>query len=256
MSWLFSQVLVEEFSGDISWDGEPSALWNGTPTQHPSWCSDRTMARCQLSRSGMTFKPLMDDLGEAVLMSFLEAFPARTYPAPEKEQGLTGRDQVCGDTWRELLVKFDQSSAWWKTAHCLWDEVLPESSVTLPKWGMMRDGECWEREMPEHLTSATGSGLLATPTATANQLSPSMMKHPGCRKWWPTPCAVQGHNVGTMLEWGGSQNWGRKEMPELARGSLNPNWVEWLMGWPIGWTDLSALETDRCPTALPWPGES
>jgi len=33
MSWLYSQVLVEEFSGDISWDGEPSALWNGTPTQ-------------------------------------------------------------------------------------------------------------------------------------------------------------------------------------------------------------------------------
>ena len=21
-------------------------------------------------------------------------------------------------------------------------------------------------------------------------------------------------------------------------GSLNPNWVEWLMGFPIGWTDL------------------
>jgi hypothetical protein len=23
-------------------------------------------------------------------------------------------------------------------------------------------------------------------------------------------------------------------------GQLNPNWVEWLMGFPIGWTDLSA----------------
>ena len=21
-------------------------------------------------------------------------------------------------------------------------------------------------------------------------------------------------------------------------GQLNPNWVEWLMGFPIGWTDL------------------
>ena len=26
---------------------------------------------------------------------------------------------------------------------------------------------------------------------------------------------------------------------------LNPNWVEWLMGWPIGWTDLKPLETDK-----------
>lgn len=28
-------------------------------------------------------------------------------------------------------------------------------------------------------------------------------------------------------------------------GSLNPPWVEWLMGWPIGWTDLKALETGK-----------
>lgn len=26
-------------------------------------------------------------------------------------------------------------------------------------------------------------------------------------------------------------------------GQLNPMWVEWLMGFPIGWTDLSASET-------------
>ena len=28
-------------------------------------------------------------------------------------------------------------------------------------------------------------------------------------------------------------------------GSLNPTWVEWLMGWPLGWTDLSASATGR-----------
>lgn len=26
-------------------------------------------------------------------------------------------------------------------------------------------------------------------------------------------------------------------------GQLNPTWVEWLMGFPIGWTDLNASET-------------
>ena len=26
-------------------------------------------------------------------------------------------------------------------------------------------------------------------------------------------------------------------------GQLNPTWVEWLMGFPTGWTDLSASET-------------
>lgn len=28
-------------------------------------------------------------------------------------------------------------------------------------------------------------------------------------------------------------------------GRLNPNWVEWLMGWPIGWTELRPLETGK-----------
>jgi len=28
-------------------------------------------------------------------------------------------------------------------------------------------------------------------------------------------------------------------------GRLNPGWVEWLMGWPIGWTALEPLEMDR-----------
>ena len=28
-------------------------------------------------------------------------------------------------------------------------------------------------------------------------------------------------------------------------GQMSPMWVEWLMGWPIGWTDLQPLETDR-----------
>jgi hypothetical protein len=28
-------------------------------------------------------------------------------------------------------------------------------------------------------------------------------------------------------------------------GSLNPTWVEWLMGWPLGWTDCAHSATDN-----------
>jgi len=31
----------------------------------------------------------------------------------------------------------------------------------------------------------------------------------------------------------------------VVGGRLNPMWVEWLMGWPLGWTDLRASATDR-----------
>jgi hypothetical protein len=38
-----------------------------------------------------------------------------------------------------------------------------------------------------------------------------------------------------------------KKKQILDGGKLNPNWTEWLMGWPIGWTDLKPLETDKSP---------
>ena len=267
MSWLYSRALVEASSEDISLDGAQSALWNGTHTQLPSWCSDKTIAACRLSRSGTTFKPLTDADGEAVLMSYLEASLARTSAPPEKKQESTERDPVCGNTWRELLVKCDPASRSWRTHHCLWEEDLPESSVTLPRWGMMRGGELWERITLPPLTSGTESGSWPTPRAQDS-------KHGAATEWelntdhagtkdslrvqvvkrlWPTPTAGNHKSGGRMDEWGGSG--ARASIAHLPKeercGKLNPSWVEWLMGWPIGWTDLSALETDKSLSVQP-----
>lgn len=33
--------------------------------------------------------------------------------------------------------------------------------------------------------------------------------------------------------------------PEQLGGTLNPDWCEWFMGWPIGWTASEPLETDK-----------
>lgn len=35
------------------------------------------------------------------------------------------------------------------------------------------------------------------------------------------------------------------ERKELTGGNLNPEWIEWFMGWPMGWTALQPLETAR-----------
>jgi len=32
--------------------------------------------------------------------------------------------------------------------------------------------------------------------------------------------------------------------PPMKTPPLNPSWVEWLMGWPIAWTDLRPLGMD------------
>jgi hypothetical protein len=40
------------------------------------------------------------------------------------------------------------------------------------------------------------------------------------------------------------ETWDR-EPEEATGGRMNPAWSEWLMGWPIGWTDKTPLETDK-----------
>jgi len=303
MSWLYSQVLVEEYSEAKCLDGEQCALWNGTHMQQASWLPAKTTKRSTLSRSGMTFKPLTDDLGEAVLMSFLEAFPVRTYPVQEKGPELTESEAVCGDTWQESSMKFDLNTCSWKTHQCLWEEDLPESSVTLPKWGIMQNGVLWERTTLPPLTSGTGFGLLLS-TPKAQEPGTTSEAYGDClndvvkgrkgwdKKMWPTPrvggeegyetvkerkghtAAVQ-HNLLAAVQHsqmfptpqanedaagtpeckmqrmlGNCEEVRGKTKEEWATGTLNPTWVEWLMGWPIGWTDLNALETDKF---LTWP---
>lgn len=37
----------------------------------------------------------------------------------------------------------------------------------------------------------------------------------------------------------------RKQMTAGNGGQLNPTWTEWLMGWPLEWTALKPLATDK-----------
>ena len=36
-----------------------------------------------------------------------------------------------------------------------------------------------------------------------------------------------------------------RNLNDQIGGQLNPTWVEWLMGWPLGWTDLKPLGMDK-----------
>jgi hypothetical protein len=58
---------------------------------------------------------------------------------------------------------------------------------------------------------------------------------------YPTPTVQDSKNNG------GPASIRRKYIPlnGVIGGALNPEWVEWLMGWPIGWSGFRALETDR-----------
>lgn len=115
------------------------------------------------------------------------------------------------------------------------------------------------------------------------------------QEMWPTPCATDhkgSGKTGTLRDrldyaaergatksktytWptprtkgmcGGSGAWAQLKANttiEEARamgagngGKLNPTWVEWLMGWPLEWTDLKPLEMDKSHSVPQQHGES
>tara|TARA_R110002110_G_scaffold397727_1_gene613057 strand:- start:117 stop:884 length:768 start_codon:yes stop_codon:yes gene_type:complete len=133
---------------------------------------------------------------------------------------------------------------------------------------MMRDGVCSERVMQEHPTSGIGSGLKQDwPTPTASEHAAGTPD--GKMQWMLTHAAKSGCSTRKEYKDGGTktqQKWttpcaddtgarkkkyvqGGTALSMQAKGQLNPPWVEWLMGWPIGWTDLKPLAT---PQARDW----
>jgi hypothetical protein len=125
-----------------------------------------------------------------------------------------------------------------------WDEF----SGIWPRAGMTRSGRAYRLLSLARHISALGSSWLATPTATANQTAPSMMKHPGCRRWLPTPNTHGGKNSGRWDELGGSGNPFRGT--PLASVAIQPWQYEWMMGFPIGWSDCAVSATASCRPSL------
>lgn len=230
MTWLISRALMadfensrsspeqaEESSAGISSDGGQSVQSSETPTPQAYSSSDRTKEFSRLSRSGMTFAPLTADRGEDVLTWYREDSRAKTFQQPGAAQASTASGRDSGERWRELSVKYDRDSSSWRTHRCLFQEALPWFSVTLPRWGMMRGGVCWERLTLGLRTNERGSGLWPTPTA-----------HNAKEGAYPAEFERRTLTLGAMIG-----------------GKPNPLWTEWLMGWPIGWTDLKPLGTDK-----------
>ena len=272
MSFIFSRALVAEFSPASFSGTDASAQSNTNPTHRPCLWHDRTMEPSRLSRFGMKCERLMDDRGAVLLMSWLAASRVRTSAPQEMATESTASAPVSGAKWPESSVRYDPDSYSWKTAHCLWEEDLPWSSVTLPTWGMTRSGSVYQHPTAERPISATGAGLWPTPNCIGFRSDGELailaksakdeseylaMSHRACNskrmRFWPTATATAykgwspNHNramTDDRLDYSVERESFHpgQQTPPMR---LNPEWVEWLMGWPIGHTGLKPLETGR-----------
>jgi hypothetical protein len=281
MSWLFSQALVEEYLGASFLDGEQSAPLNGKPTQQAYCAPDKMTDFSRLSRFGMTFKPLTESRGEELLTLFREDFLAKTLAPQEKAQELTENDQECGEKWHGLLARYDPDTHLWRTVQCSLLEDLNESLQTLPQWGMTVNGELYLLPTLVQTTKEEEFGLWRTPDTGAGGTSGLLKEGKSHRAngqpiqirlvdqvnnphLWPTPCSTDYKGSGKTgqlrdrldyaVERGAtkSKTYGEQQIT----GQLNPPFPEWLMGWPLGWTDLKPLEMDKSHYVQQQHGES
>jgi hypothetical protein len=237
MSWHYLRAQEEESLQDVCLGGELLPPLKSKITHAEFYCNGKLMDSYLDSLSGTTFAHSMESLGEEKSMSSQAVFHAKTLVPQEKESDLTESDQDSGERWQGSFAKYDPATHSLRTPQCSLFEDSTEFCAILPKWGLMLDGELWEQQTLVQSTREIESGLSPTPPPPDN---------------WPTPTTPSG---GGNCGGSGAYKNAIKNGTHIPH-SINPNLYEWLMGWPIGWTDLKPLAMGKWPFVPQQHGES
>jgi hypothetical protein len=228
----------------------------------------------------------MEIPGADQLTFFAEDSPAKTSVRQVKEQELPENVRDYGRNMRDSLARCGLDLSLPKTHLCFALGDLELSSKTWPRWGIMLDGELSELGLSVRPIKETECGSWPTPDAnmgkrgtqpnwtplrksghTAQYSINQAVKDSGklggtqTQQKYPTPTCMNGAMFAET-------NWEKRNSPSLAshvkfisplskehqpkKYQLNPSWVEWLMGWPIGWTDLKPLATGKFRNVQLW----
>jgi hypothetical protein len=282
-----SQEQEAAFSVISYLDTIQSELAKSNHTQETFCSQDSVTESFRTSPSGTTWQPSTEIHGAEQLTFFAEDSHAKTSLQQVKEQELQENVRDYGRNMRDSLERCGLDLSLPKTHHCFGLGDLELSSKTWPRWGIMLDGGLSELGLSVRRTSATGCGSWPTPTTMetlppkspkalhkeATQARPGRSRpanlrdcvHPEQMDAWNgsqiqrkylTPQANEdaaGTPAGKMQKMlGNSEAVMGKTPREWKKGTLNPSWVEWLMGWPIGWTDLKPLATDKFRNVQLW----
>lgn len=132
-------------------------------------------------------------------------------------------DQDSGLNFSDLLGNYDPVTSSWKTSQRSFFEDWEQSLEDWPKSGMTRNGKAFRLpHLARHITER-GSSL------------------------WPSPAACDHKQVSSNPDyWRRRQRTSgdKRQVPLVVvltiggNGEYDPAFSEWLMGFPIGWTDL------------------
>ena len=183
-----------------------------------------------------------------------------------------GAAKTTQDTYGQLLLPLfemsDLQSVSLKTSHDIYDWGLNKSQMTYSQWVTKLRQVCLARRKSVQRTIGNVSSYWPTVLASAGVGASSKEVAAGdprkridvAVQLWRTPVAIdgqgghqefqQGKNLQLMLRDQattlfpcGHQCQTTKESGVKFPHTLNPAFCEWLMGWPIGWTELEPVGT-------------
>ena len=172
----------------------------------------------------------------------------------EKE---TMTQDIFGPSSEKPFASYNRTTQSWKMSEDISVSDSKKFSKTLPTSGTMRNGKLFQQALLVRHTNGKGSSLWPTPRASSamgediskiqerlKNGKPYKSKLEEAVALWPTPRAAMGetrnHNV-WLRPADKPQNLENRiaqRDPKSIGGKVNPTWVEWLMGFPLGWTDL------------------
>lgn len=248
---------------------ERSLMWRSKPSPLPTWLRRWNRTPWLQHLSGRILKPSQHTCFEIELTSLLAVIPANRLAQQESAlekmtpatSGL-GSDSTSNQSdlfGASLKTSRDTSASDSEKLSKTWKDLVTrrrgEYSARLKSARLIKESESTSWATPR-TTDAQGGGrplnekgqriTLSDPTKTYGGNLSDQVRH------WPTPSA-RDHKGGYI---GGRIRNGKVSFDTLdvavqhvsnkdkKSGTLNPDWVEWLMGVPTGWTDLGSWGTE------------
>jgi len=239
--WIYLECSMDSTSSAES--GESlSPLTNGCghvfianwmPTAKVCFCPECKKEILIEHQYGMTSKPLEQESRNSPKRLISSSAGSRDYARTSVLQGLE-------KAWQESEADyFTRSCAWPKKSNQLLFSLKTQkgsciteglkSSKVLPPSGMQQDGLL--RTVKRLVHHKIGKDGFVWPTVIASQAAkPIRAPSPSCVK------KEHGYNLQDKIG---------ERYPELIGKKINPLFLEWIMGFPLNWTELS-------PWAIPY----
>ncbi len=259
MSWHFSQALVVEYLEASCLDLELFAPLRETDTPEAYCWRDKTTESLSLFQYSTMSSTSTAGLGVELLTWYRVDFLAKTSALRERCGDATGwsaNDPVYGSKCCALLGRHALPMFSVKTRRLCDFADCRTLSMDLPKSGMLHAGSLWELIASDCVINVTDSGsMLPTPTARdfKDTFGMRTVRADGKTRLDRLPMLLfnlarsAGISLKKRRELMGAKTVSLKGLAQIR--ILGPDYCpslpEWIMGWPIGWTDLKPLETDR-----------